>query len=95
MKINILKPFFLRGLSVSLRILFVIIIPKLLLTKDYNDYSLVSSLVLFVSSASGLGFPVYYIKKYTLNEIPKEYYLRFITPISLASGIFFFTIFTF
>lgn len=94
MNINNLNPFFLRGLSVGLRILFVIIIPKLLLTKDYNDYSLVSSLVLFVASASGLGFPVYYIKKYTLNEIPKEYYLRFITPISLVSGAIFFIIFT-
>ena len=94
MNINNLKPLLLRGLSVGLRILFVIIVPKLLLTKDYNDYSLVSSLVLFVASSSGLGFPVYFIKKFALNEIPKEYYLRFVTPISLISGAIFFIIFT-
>jgi hypothetical protein len=95
MNINNLKPLLIRGLSVGLRILFIIIIPKILLTKDYNEYSLVSSLILFVSSASGLGFPVYFIKKFALNEIPKEYYLRFITPISLLSGAVFFVIFTF
>ena len=64
------------------------------MTSDYNDYSLVSSLVLFVASASGFGFPVYFIKKFTLNEIPKEYYLHYITPISLLSGSIIFVIFT-
>lgn len=88
-----LKPLFLRGLSVGFRIIFIIVVPKILLTNDYNDYSLVSSLVLFVSSASGFGFPVYFIKKFTLNEIPKEYYLRYITPISLFSGAIIFVIF--
>ena len=95
MDISNSKPLLLRGFSVGLRILFIIIIPKLLLTKDYNEYSLVSSLVLFVASSSGLGFPVYFIKKFALKEIPREYYLRFVTPISLISGAIFFIIFTF
>lgn len=95
MNLNNLRPLFLRGISVGLRILFIIVVPKLLLIKDYNEYSLFSSLILFVSSASGLGFPVYFIKKFTLNEISREYYLRYITPLSLISGAILFIVFTF
>jgi hypothetical protein len=95
MNLSDIKPIFFRGVSVALRLLFVLLIPKLLLENEYNTYSLLNSLVVFVTSASGFGFPVYFIKKYALNEISREYYLRYITPISLISGILLYVIFAY
>ena len=81
--------FFVRIIAVLSRISIIVLLPKLLDTENFNIYVLLSNLIMYTSTISGLGLPVYFIKKYALGELNSKFYLRFITPISMISGVIF------
>jgi hypothetical protein len=85
-------PFFVRIVAVLSRISLIILLPKLLNIENFNLYSLFANLIMYSSTVSGLGLPVYFIKKYTLGEISSSFYLRFVTPVSILSGVVFFLV---
>lgn len=82
--------FFFRILAVLFRVLFIIFLPQWLELENFNLFILFSNLIMYSATISGLGFPVYFIKKFSLGEIRSSFYLKYVVPISILSGLVFF-----
>lgn len=87
-----LKYFISKGVSSAFRLSVLLLLPLVLVDKEYIKYGTIFPILTSISVISGFGFPVTYIKKYLESSITiKEFYSNLFPLHIISSSLILFT----